>query len=170
MSINATLGSKSRVRRTIIELKWFSMICFAGKNKEACFMHARVAMYSQLSTRFLLKGVIYDLSVIHIVRLSHTETNKRLLIIILLAFRERDKPNWSLLWQRVLRCFVIMQVGIFDVTLWEGTVLLNFRILNTYPYDIVIKYGAYCQTRTNHLEDLEKTEVKRSSWEEIEKT
>ena len=60
-------------------------------------MHAIVAMYSQLSTRFLLKGVIYDLSVIHIVRLSHTETNKRLLIIILLAFRERDKPNWSLL-------------------------------------------------------------------------
>ena len=56
-----------------------------------------------------------------------------------------------------------MQVGIFDVTLWEGTVLLNFRILNTYPYDIVIKYGAYCQRRTNHLEDLEKTEVKRSS-------
>ena len=63
-----------------------------------------------------------------------------------------------------------MQEGIFDVTLWEGTVLLNFRILNTYPYDIVIKYGAYSQTRTNHLEDLEKTEVKRPSGEGIEKT
>ena len=63
---------------------------------EACFMHARVAMCSQLLTTFLLKGVIYDLSVIHIFRLSHTATNKRLLIMILLAFRERDKPNWSL--------------------------------------------------------------------------
>ena len=60
-------------------------------------MHARVAMYSLLLTRLSLKGVIYDLSVIHIFRLSHTATNKTLLIMMLLAFRERDKPNCSLL-------------------------------------------------------------------------
>ena len=54
--------------------------------------------------------------------------------------------------------------------LWEGIVLLIFRILNTCPCDIAIKYGAYYQTRANYLEDLEKTKVKRSSWEGNEKT
>ena len=36
---------------------------------ETTFLHARVAMYGVLLTRFLLKGVIHDLSVIHIFRL-----------------------------------------------------------------------------------------------------
>ena len=53
-----------------------------------------------------------------------------------------------------------MQVGISDVALWEGIVLLNFRILNTCPYDIVIKYGAYCQKRTNQLEDSRRQKSK----------
>ena len=100
MSINATLGSKSRVRRTIIELKWFSMICFAGKNKEACFMHARVAMYSLLLTRFLLKGVIYILSVIHIFRLSSlAHSNKQ-------KATDNDITSFSRTWQTQLVSFV----------------------------------------------------------------
>lgn len=112
------------------------------------FMHPRVAMYGLISTRFLL--IIYVLSVIQEIS-TQQHKSKRLIIF---AFRERDKPSWSVLWQHVL---ISLLRHYPSRNLWRHAlrriVLFYFRILNTYPYNIAIKYGAYCQRRSNHLED-----------------